>query len=131
MVVLDTSAVLASIDRREPHHQQVVDVMSSDLVMVMPIAILSEVTFMIEQRLGPLQVARFLASLVKGEISLYWDHGDLKRILELLTRYQDMPLGFADAAVIACAERHGGKVLTLDRRHFGVVEREGTIRVLP
>jgi hypothetical protein len=33
--------------------------------------------------------------------------------------------------VIECAERPGGKVLTLDRRHFGAVEREGTIQVLP
>jgi predicted nucleic acid-binding protein len=42
-----------------------------------------------------------------------------------------LPLGSADAAVIACAERHGGRVLTLDRRHFGVVEREGTISLVP
>ena len=41
-----------------------------------------------------------------------------------------MPLGFSDAAVIACAERHRGVVLSLDR-DFRVVEREGTIRVLP
>jgi predicted nucleic acid-binding protein len=45
--------------------------------------------------------------------------------------FRDLPLGYADAAVIACVERRGGNVLTLDRRHFGVVEREGTIRVLP
>ena len=31
----------------------------------------------------------------------------------------------------ACAERNGGKVVTLDRRDFGVVAREGTITVLP
>jgi predicted nucleic acid-binding protein len=40
-------------------------------------------------------------------------------------------LGFSDAAVIACAERHGGQVLTLDHRHFGVVAQEGTIQVRP
>jgi hypothetical protein len=33
--------------------------------------------------------------------------------------------------VIACAERHGGKVLKVDRRHFGVVDREGMIQELP
>jgi predicted nucleic acid-binding protein len=41
-----------------------------------------------------------------------------------------MPLGFADAAVIACAERRGGKVLTYDQRHFSVVAREGTIQIV-
>ncbi len=131
MVILDTSAVLASIDRRERHHQQVVEVMRSEPLLIVPVAILAEVTFMIEQRLGQVQMAGFLSSLVNGEVSLYWEPGDLDRILELVDRYQDMSIGFADAAVIACAERHGGKVLTLDRKHFGVVEREGTIRVLP
>ena len=33
--------------------------------------------------------------------------------------------------MIACAERSGGRVLTLDLRDFGVVAREGTIDVLP
>jgi len=31
--------------------------------------------------------------------------------------YVDLPLGFPDAAVIACAERSGGRVLTLDLRN--------------
>ena len=99
--------------------------------MIVPAAILSEITFMIGRRIGQIGVERFLRSLGDGEVSLYWEPSDLNRILELMKRYQDMPLDFSDAAVIACAERHGGKVLTLDRRHFGVVEREGTIQVLP
>jgi predicted nucleic acid-binding protein len=43
----------------------------------------------------------------------------------------DLQLGLVDAAVIACAERRDGLVLNLDRRHFDVVAREGTIRILP
>jgi uncharacterized protein len=46
-------------------------------------------------------------------------------------RYPDLELGFTDAAVIACAERNGGKVLTFDRRDFDVVAREGRITILP
>lgn len=57
--------------------------------------------------------------------------GDLARIRALVRRYADLPLGFADAAVIACAEREGGRVLTLDTRHFGTVAREGTITPSP
>ena len=40
-------------------------------------------------------------------------------------------LGFSDAAVNALADRRGGRVLTLDLRHFGVVAREGRIVLLP
>jgi predicted nucleic acid-binding protein len=56
---------------------------------------------------------------------------DLARIRMLVNRYDDLRLGFADAAVIACAERYGGRVLTLDLRHFGVVARQGTITIVP
>ncbi len=55
----------------------------------------------------------------------------MPRIRALARRYADLPLGFADAAMIACAKRHGGRVLTLDLRHFGVVAREGGLIVLP
>jgi predicted nucleic acid-binding protein len=45
--------------------------------------------------------------------------------------HADLPLGFADASVISCAERSGGAVLTLDRRDFDVVAAEGKIALVP
>ena len=61
------------------------------------------------------------------------DRGDVDppRIRELTTRYADLLLGFADAAVIGCAGRNGGRVFSLDRRDFDVVARDGDITVLP
>jgi predicted nucleic acid-binding protein len=56
---------------------------------------------------------------------------DASGLRELVVRYADLPLGFADASVVACAERRRAAVLTLDRRHFDVVAAEGTIRVVP
>jgi predicted nucleic acid-binding protein len=62
----------------------------------------------------------------------YWSQQGVPRIRRLVHRYADLPLGFGDAAAVACAERHGGRVLTMDRRHFLVVARgEKTITVLP
>ena len=43
----------------------------------------------------------------------------------------DPSLGLADATVIAWAERHERKVLTLEQRHFGAVARKGKIEILP
>ncbi len=48
-----------------------------------------------------------------------------------MRRYEDFPLGYADATIIACAERLGAAVFTFDRRHFTVVASEGTITVVP
>jgi predicted nucleic acid-binding protein len=56
---------------------------------------------------------------------------DIPRIRGLASRYEDLPLGFADASVVACAERNGGRVVTLDDRDFAVVAREEAIVVLP
>lgn len=55
---------------------------------------------------------------------------DLGRVRELVRRYEELPLGLADATVIACAERHERKVLALDQRHFGGVAREGKIEIV-
>lgn len=58
------------------------------------------------------------------------DEADLPRIRALVTRYRDLPLGYADAAVVACAERNRAYVLTFDLRHFMPVASEGTIRLV-
>ncbi len=97
---------------------------------LVPAGILAEVTYMIEQRLGLHALDLFLADLESHAYALDCGEQDLQRIRELVRRYADLPLGFADAAVIACAERNGGQVLTLDLRDFGVVAREGTIQVV-
>lgn len=85
-----------------------------------------------EMRMPLLVEQTFLEDLSDGAYQAHWRLEDLPRIQGLVSRYADFPLGFADAAVIATAERHGGRVLTTDRRHFLVVARgEGTIVVLP
>ena len=47
-----------------------------------------------------------------------------------MTRFAEMPLRFADAAVVVCAERNGGVVLTFDRAALDVVAREVPVSVL-
>ncbi len=72
-----------------------------------------------------------LADIESGAYSLDCGEDDLSRIRNLASKYASLPLGYADSAVVACAERNGGRVLTLDERDFGVVAGEGTVAVLP
>ena len=54
-----------------------------------------------------------------------------QRAAELERQYQDLDLGFVDAAVIAVCESLGEtKVATLDRRRFGVVRPAHCERLL-
>ena len=94
---------------------------------VVPVGVMAEIAYLAESRLGLETLDALLDDLQTGAYSLDAAlHEDLPRIRELTRRYADLPLGFADSAVIACAERNGGRILTLDD-HLAVVAREGTI----
>lgn len=131
MITLDTSGLIALIDERDPDHPAARSaLLSAGRPYLIPAGILAEVTYFIEARL-PNVLDLFLGDLETGAYTLDCGDDELPRARELVTRYADLPLGYADAAVIACAEANGGLVLTLDRRDFGVVAREGTIALLP
>jgi hypothetical protein len=52
--------------------------------------------------------------------------GDWLWIAELVWTYRDLPLGTADASVVATAERLNiRQVATVDRRHFTIVRPAG------
>ena len=132
MITLDTSALYALLDRRDPDHARVLEALQADPgPYVVPAGILAELAYLVESRLGARAMDAVLADLESGAYSLDCGDDDLPRIRSLALRYESLPLGYADSAVIACAERNGGRVLTLDERDFGVVAREGTIDVLP
>jgi len=96
--------------------------------------VITEVTYLLETRLGPEAEVRFLGDLAAGNlIPEPVAAGDWLRIAELVSRYRDLPLGTADASVVAVAERLGAKqVATFDRRHFSVVQPAGDpLELLP
>lgn len=132
MLTLDTSALYAILQRDDPNHKAMISARNDDPgPHYIPAGILAEVAYMIESNLSLRALQGLIADLASGAYTLDCGEEDLPYISELAGRYANLPLGFADAAVIACAERHRGRVLTSDRRDFLVVAREGRIRVLP
>jgi predicted nucleic acid-binding protein len=133
VITIDTSGFIALIDPQDRHHYEVVRVLRLERgLRYIPTAILAEITHLLEDRAGQQATLDLLKDLQAGAYAR--DHGehDLPRIYQLVDRYRDIELGFADSAVIACDERHGGRILTTDQRHFRAVERgEKTIIVLP
>jgi uncharacterized protein len=131
VITLDSSAIISITNARDPDHQMVVEALFAEREpWLIPQGILAEVAFM----LGKLTVDvldSFLQDLENGPYSLEDSRTDIPRMRALACRYADLPLGFSDAAVIACAERNGGRVLSIDLRDFQIVARERTITVLP
>src|SRR4051812_20621015 len=131
MIVLDTSGVIALFWTGDRYHRQALAAIKQLRgPLILPAGVLSETAYMLDRLGGTRLIDLWLAALEDG--SLGYDSGtaDFARIRILVDRYTSLPLGFADASVVACAERSGGIVLTFDNRHFDVVAAEGTIKVV-
>ena len=130
--MLDTSGVLAFANRRDPDHEAVKAVILAEPgALIIPMGIMAEVGYILEHRLGLRALDAFLQDLQTVQFTLGAGLEDISRVRALVNRYSSLPLGFTDAAVVACAERSLERVLTLDQRHFGVVGREVGLAVLP
>lgn len=132
MITLDTSAILAALNRLDPDHKRVRSALLGDPgPYLVPAGILAEATYLIERRLGLEVLTAFLADLERNEFTLECGRDDFARIGKLVRRYANLRLGAADASVIACGEGNGGAILTLDVRDFGIVAKEAKIRIFP
>ena len=132
MIVCDTFALVTLVNSDDRDYAPVrAAAERAGKPYVVPTATLGEVAYFVETRMKPFVLEAFLADLDARRYNLDAGDTDFARIRHLVRRYADLRLGLVDVAVIACAERRGCPVLTLDRRHFDVVAREGTIEVLP
>ena len=129
-MTLDTSIVFALLNRKDPNHQRVKNtLLTYTPPYLIPTGVLAEIAYLLEQRLGFYALDAFLNDLQAGVFRLEHDPVDLGRAHEIARQYQNLDLGLSDALVIACAERHGGLVMSLDR-HFWVVAGEGKIQMV-
>ena len=133
MITVDTSGLIAAIGRQDPHHREALRALETDSgPRIIPVAALAEMAYLLESAFPPAVEQAFLDDLQTGRYKSGCGGPDFQRIECLTRKYSDLPLGLTDAAVISCAEQHGGRVLTFDRRHFDVVARgEGTLDVVP
>ena len=131
LITLDTSAVVGLLDSRDQAHGVAIAALELERTPIVPALALAEVAYMVTKRAGERVLVGFLGGFVEGSTLLDCGDVDIPRVRDLMIRYQDLPLGFADAAVIACAERNGGRIMTFDRRDFEVVARDVAISVVP
>jgi len=125
MIVADTGAVVALIDRDDRHHRALRRAFEADPGgWILPWAILPEVDHIVASRLGQDVARSFRADVASGAWAVEWDGAsDLARALELDARYADLGLGLVDAVVMAMAERLGARAIaTLDLRDFAAVD---------
>jgi len=125
VIVADTCALLALVNRDDAHHERVRALWEANRgAWVVPWAVLPEVDYLLRGRLGGRFARLFLTDVADGLFLV--EHGqpaDLSRAAALDAQYATLGLGLVDGVVIAIAERlRAEAIATLDLRHFGALE---------
>ncbi|WP_282778304.1 MULTISPECIES: PIN domain-containing protein [unclassified Nocardia] len=123
-LIVDAGPLYAYVDADDAHHEACLELLQTHRgPLVVPTLVITEAAYLIASRLGTEAEVRFLGDLAEGLFVIEPVHAaDWLRIAELVAKYRDLPLGTADASVIAAAERRNlTYIATTDRRHFSVV----------
>lgn len=122
--LLDTSFLFALTNRNDRNHSRVLNIAQTiNEPLVLPTVVLPEICYLIASRLGHPVMRRFLMELTQSNTRLEpLTVADLQRVNEILDQYADTQLDFADATLVAIAERENiTRILTLDRRDFTMI----------
>lgn len=123
MIVVDTSVVVALMNRGDSDHAEVtqwLDGVTDDLVTT-PL-IVAEVDHLVGSRGGPAARRALYEDLGAGAYLVEWWPLALKIALAVAETYGSSALGLADASLVALAQRVGShQIATLDERHFRMV----------
>ncbi len=135
-LIVDAGPLYAYVDADDAHHHASLELLETHPgPLVVPTLVITEVVYLLGSRLGADAEVRFLGDLAAGHFAVEPVAApDWLRIAELVARYRDLPLGTADASVVAAAERLGAETIaTVDRRYFSMVRPRhvGSFALLP
>lgn len=115
--LLDTGPLVAFLDKTEQYHFE-----TRDLIASLPTpfytceAVISEACFLLRRVWA--QGSQQIFTLAKEEffqVALQFEEAK-ERIAELVYKYRDVPMSFADACLVACAEKYQEpRILTFDK----------------
>jgi predicted nucleic acid-binding protein len=133
-VLLDTGILYAYYDRSDAWHVRARTLVQGEhRGLIVPAPVVPEVDHLLRQRLGAKSRLTFYAGIVEGYYLIADLHRDgYARVVELNRRFEDLDLGFVDAAIVALAEALGtSRVATTDRRHFAPLAAALSLELLP
>jgi uncharacterized protein len=133
-VLLDTGIVYAYYDRSDRWHARARAVLQGDQRgLILPAPVIPEVDHLLGARLGGKSRLTFYEGLIGG----YYLVADLPRdaysvVADLNRRFENLDLGFVDAAVAALAQTLGvARIATTDRRHFEPLATALSLELIP
>lgn len=134
MIVADTGAILALIDRSDRHHRTLLGLYDEQPnEWILPWAVLPEVDYLLGAHVGSGAQAAFHADLADGTFQVAWgDDATLSQAMAFARQYRSLKIGLVDAVVMATSARlKAGAIATLDVKHFAAVKIPGSPRLFP
>ncbi len=136
MILLDTSGLLAAIDRSQNSHEPAARALREHPgPRLLSPFVLAELDYLLHSRVGQSAALELLREVSRGAYRLEpFSGNDVAAAEAVISRYPYLGLGLTDASIVVLAERHAASdLLSLDDRHFRVVAGPGgrPFRLLP
>lgn len=133
-LLLDTGALVSLLDRSQAHHQEFAKFFAGwQGAVVSTEAVLTESTHLLGHVHGGRQACLDFC-LAGGTTLVPSSEATLRRCRELIEKYDDLPMDYADATLVVLAEElDTNLVFTTDRRDFHVYRgaRNNPFQILP
>ena len=116
-LLIDTGPLLAAFNQRDQHHAFAVAIMRQhNQPFVTSMAVMTEIMYLARARLGWHVQDKLFVMVERGDIRIeHTTTNDFARVATLMQKYRDLPMNFADATLVALAERLGSKrIFTID-----------------
>lgn len=125
MIALDTSVVLAFMDRTDANHETVRGwIEANDEELVTTPLVLAELDHLVGRYGGAIATRALREDLASGAYQVNWWPTATHETIGLAEAHASMELGLTDASLLALAARaQTSEIATLDERHFRVVKQ--------
>lgn len=121
MILIDTGPIVAVFDKNDNHHNICLDLFEKiKAPLITTPAVLTEVFYLLSFSWHT--QSALWKFIIQDNLSIYnLDKNLLKICHELMNKYHDLPMDFADASLIAVAEVENiSTIFTLDHKDFKV-----------
>ena len=131
MILVDAGPLLALVNRRDPYHQRchaAARTFPPGEVLLTTLPCFTEAMYMIGEAGGYRAQALLWEMRSRGDLVLHgMTDAEIDRAEGLMEKFNDSPMDFGDASLVAVAETRGlRQVFTLDRHFWGYRLADGS-----
>ena len=126
--IIDTGPLVAVLNRSDDYHAECSRLIRAlDCPFYTTMAVLTEVMYLLWRRVGWVAQEAMWRMILRGDLLVeHPSPAELVRISEMMGKYNDRPMDFADASLVALAERLSlDRIFTVDQHDFSVYRLHG------